>query len=205
MKNVAVAAFAAATLAGCDTLSSVLVRDPEVSAVALREGAYELDAAHAALLFKVKHLGLSSYIGRFEVFEASLEFDSDDPTAARIEAVVDMTSLDIANDKFAETLMDSSWFDADTYPQAVFRSTRVVKTGGATGTLYGDLTLKGETHEIVLDVTFNGGARNALTTRYTVGFKAEGVIDRMQFGIDNVPAFVGSDVEIEIHAEFQRR
>ncbi len=193
---------ATVALSGC---ASLLVREPQADPQAIRAGAYALDEAHAAVLFKVTHLGLSTFVGRFERLEASLDFDETDPTGATLEAIIDMTSLDVANDDFAETLMGSGWFDAETYPQAVFRSTRIEKTSETTGKVHGDLTLRGVTKPMTLDVTFNGGARNLLTTRYTLGFSASGTIDRTEFGLDRVAGFVGSDVVLEIHAEFARQ
>lgn len=198
-----VAAVIVAGLALSAVACASLVK-PRVSAepAALRAGAYRLDPDHAALVFKVDHLGFSRYVGRFERFDAHLDFDTDDPAGARVEAVIDIASLDVANDDFAEILKGPSWFDSEKHPHAIFRSTSVETTGPNAGRVTGTLALKGVAKPVTLDVTFNGGARDALRGSYVVGFSARGIISRSDFGIDRFGELVGDDVTIEIEAEF---
>ncbi len=190
------------SLGGCASLVTPTVRaEPE----ALRSGAYELDQSHAALLFKIDHLGFSKYIGRFNSFDASLDFDADAVEAAQLDVIIETASLDVNNPPFEEELRGADWFNADTFPQAIFRSTGVVKTGETTGTVTGDLTLLGVTRPVTLDVTFNGGASNLISGRYTVGFEAHGTFNRSDFGMDRLAPAIGETVELEIHAEFLRQ
>jgi len=109
--------------ASCAMFAQALAPNVNPNPTALRAGNYALDPNHAALTFKIDHLGFSNYVGRFNRFDVSLDFDEADPAAARIEAVIDMTSLDIANDEFANVLMGPSWFDANQFPEAILRST----------------------------------------------------------------------------------
>jgi polyisoprenoid-binding protein YceI len=171
---------------------------------ALRAGAYTLDKEHASLVFKVDHLGYSAYLGRFEHFDAALDFDANDPAAARVEATVDIASLDVANDGFAKTLTGPDWFDAGRFPQASFRSTTIERTGDNTGRMTGDLTLRGVTAPVTLDVVFNGGAQDFLRGGYVVGFSAKGAFSRKAFGVDKFDGLVGDTASIEIEAEFVR-
>lgn len=196
------AAVGALSLSAC---ASLIAPHVETGAVALRPGAYAVDPNHAALIFKVEHMGFSHFVGRFERFDATLDFDEANPAAARLEASVDMTSLDVANDEFATTLTGQNWFDANAYPQAVFRSTSIETTGENTGRVTGDLTLHGVTAPVTLDVTFNGGGRDILRGAYVVGFSAHGTIDRTAFGVDRFSGIVGDQVDIEIEAEFLRK
>ncbi len=201
------ASFAAmAFAAGCaSALAPVLKPNVSAEATALRDGAYNLDKTHAALLFKINHLGFSEFVGRFERFDVSLDFDAETPQAARIEAVIDMASLDIANDEFAATLMGPDWFDAGAYPEAVFRSTAIEVTGDNKGVMTGDLTLHGVTKPATLNVTFNGGGNDRLRGAYVVGFSAKTTIDRTAFGVDRFKRLIADDVVIEIEAEFIRK
>ncbi|MEM6415128.1 MAG: YceI family protein [Pseudomonadota bacterium] len=171
---------------------------------ALRPGNYELDTEHAALLFKVGHLGFSRYVGRFERFNVALLFDESDPTAARIDAIIDMTSLNVANPKFSKKLQGPKWFDAEQFPQARFRSTDIRVTGENTGILIGDFTMHGITQPIEMDVVFNGGGFDALRGAYILGLSATTKIKRSDFGVDRFKRFVKDTVEIEIEAEFIR-
>lgn len=192
----------AALLASCDRL---LTPGFETSVQELRGGAYTLDKDHAALLWKVNHLGFSPYVGRFNEFDATLDFDPEDIASSRLEVIVDTASLDVNNAAFAEQLRGSDWFNVENFPQAVFRTTSLVETINDSNFVFrGDLTLLGTTVPVDINVTFNGGGRNMLTRRYTLGFSASVEFKRSEFGLDNlVPFGIGDDVELEIHVEFQ--
>ncbi len=192
-------------IACASVLAPALAPKVNTDPAALKAGNYELDAKHASLIFKVGHLGFSQYVGRFERFDVSLDFDADNAAAARIEASIDMTSLDIANDDFAETLMGPNWFDASQYPQAIFRSTGIEITGDNTGVMTGDLTLHGVTQPIAMDVVFNGGGNDRLRGAYVIGLSARASIDRRAFGVDRFNGLVSDMVDIEIEAEFKKR
>lgn len=193
-------------LAGCAQLAAPLLK-PNVATepASISPGAYALDPAHASVLFKIDHLGYSTYVGRFEAFDATLDFDAEEPGASRVEAIIDMTSLDLANDEFAETLMGDQWFDAESFPQAVLRSTGIAVTGETTGTMTADLTLHGVTAPVTLDVTFNGGGQDRLRGAYVVGFSATGEIDRTVFGVDRFSGLITDTVLIEVEAEFLKQ
>ena len=190
---------------GLSACASLLAPSVTTERAEVRPGAYRLDPTHAAVLFRIDHLGYSAYLGRFETVDASLDFDPASPTGAVLEATVEISSLDIANDAFAAELVGPDWFDAEAHPQAVFRSTSITVTGDATGTVTGELTLKGVTQPVTFDVTFNGGARDLLRGAYVTGFSAKGVIDRTAFGVDRYAGLVASEVEIELQAEFIRQ
>ncbi len=205
MKMVARLAMAMAgafLLAAC---ASLIAPKVATESAALKAGAYALDKDHAALLFRVGHSGYSQFVGRFNAFDATLDFDAGDVAAAHVEAVIDIASLDVANDDFSETLTGSGWFDAAAHPQAVFKSTQIERTGETTGRMTGDLTLKGVTAPVTLDVAFNGGANDFLRGGYVVGFSAKGSFSRRTFGLDKFEGIVGDDVAIEIETEFVKR
>ena len=196
-------ALFALALAGC---AAVLKPNVRAEPAALRAGQYELDPDHAAVLFKIDHLGFSQFVGRFETLSASLDFDAADPTAARVEAIVDVASLDIANDEFARTLTGPNWFDAASFPQAAFRSTGIHITGDNTGRMSGELTLHGVTRPVGLDVVFNGGGTDRLRRgAYIVGFSANGTISRSAFGVDRFAGLISDEVRIEVEVEFVRQ
>lgn len=192
-------------LGACTSVVAPLAK-PSVSqeTAALRAGEYNLDQKHAALMFEIDHLGYSTYLGRFNIFDARLDFDEASPEAARVDAIIDMKSLDIANPDFAQTLTGPQWFDADQFPQAVFRSTSITVTGEATGEMLGELTLHGVTRPVRLEVTFNGGGRDLIRNAYIVGFSASGQIKRSEFGVDRLGGLLANTVRIRIEAEFKK-
>src|SRR4051812_33524136 len=104
-------------LASCGTLIKPNVK---TGIVQLEKGSYKLDQTHVAVLFKINHMGLSTFVGRFKKVEASLEFDPANIAAAKLSAVIDVASLDVNNTELEETLRGSTWLDTAKYPQAVF-------------------------------------------------------------------------------------
>lgn len=174
--------------------------------VELQGGEYQLDSQHAALLFKIKHLGLSTYVGRFNQFDAELNFDPNNMVAASLKAVVDIRSIDINNADLAETLQDPTWFDSERFPQATFISHTVTPLSTLQSNnrfnFSGDLTLRGVNKPVTFKATFHGGANNWLTGKYTIGFSAVGQIKRSDFGMDSYIPIVGDEVDLEIYAEF---
>ncbi|WP_026261476.1 YceI family protein [Kiloniella laminariae] len=189
-------------LAGCGRLIPSGHQENEITA--WRQGAYRLDPDHASLVFSLDHLGFSNYVGRFNLLDASLDFDPEKPLETRLFAEVAVTSLDVNNPSFAEELKGPSWFDAATFPTAYLESTGITLTGEQTAELQAKLTLKGTTHPVTFNVRFNGGANNLLSGKYTLGFSAEGTIKRSDFGISYLVPAIGDEVKLQISAEFLR-
>ncbi len=188
-------------LSACDR---ILTPDFETDIQELGSGNYTLDPDHATLLFKINHLGFSSFIGRFNDFDAALDFDPENIGNSSLEVIVDTASIDINNPEFAEELRGASWFNTEAFPQAVFRTTSLIAQNDNNFTFEGDLTLLGTTAPIQIEVDFHGGGRNFLTRKNTLGFSAKVEFQRSVFGLDNlVPFGVGDDIELEIHVEFQ--
>lgn len=191
-----------AALVSCDRL---ITPDFETSVAELRGGQYTLDKEHATLLWKIDHLGFSRYIGRFDDFDATLDFDAENVENSSLEVIIDTASLDVNNEAFAEDLRGGDWFDVANHPQAVFRTTSFVEAVDEDTFIFeGDLTLLGNTGPVTMTVNFNGGGRNFLTRRYTLGFSATAEFLRSDFGLDNMVSFgVGDEIQIEVHVEFQ--
>lgn len=188
-------------LMSCDRL---LTPGQTTDIAELRSGAYTLDTDHAALLFKINHLGFSTFIGRFTDFDATLDFDPENIENSSMEVIVDMTSLDVNLPEFEEELKGGSWLDTETYPQAVYRTTSFVESNGENSFVFaGDLTFHGVTAPVNLEIEFHGGGRNFLTRSYTLGFSASAEFLRSDFGVDRFTSFgVGDEIELEIHVEF---
>lgn len=202
LSRISAALACSALLVSCDR---ILTPDFDTNVAEMRGGAYTLDKTHASLLWKVNHLGFSSYIGRFNDFDASLDFDPANLEASRVEVIIDAASLDVNNESFENDLRGADWFNVEQFPQIVFRSTSLVRNVDENSFVFaGDLTLMGVTRQVELNVDFNGGGRNFLTRRNTLGFAATTSVKRSDFGMDNLVAFgVGDDIELEIHVEFQ--
>ena len=174
-------------------------------------GAYTLDKTHASLLFRVSHLGFSNYTAQFKTWNANLNLDPQNLTAAKVTATVDARSLDLdAPPKgFLDELRGPNWLDAGKYPEMKFTSTSVEPTGPDTARITGDFTMHGATKPVTLEAKFNGGyAGNSYDPNARIGFSAKGVLKRSEFGVSaGIPApgttmGVSDVVEIIIEAEF---
>ena len=185
--------------------ASLIQPDLDTEIAALKAGEYTVDTRHTTILFKVNHLGFAKYVGRFNDFEASLDFSPEDFTNASLSARVDMSSVDVNSDKLEETLTGSSWFDVKNYPYASFQSTGARLVGDKRAVFTGDMTFLGQTAPIDVEVLFNGGGVNLLTSRYTIGFEAHTTFRRSDYGLTKFIPAIGDDIELEIHAEFKRR
>lgn len=177
-------------------------------------GAYTLDKAHSSLIFRVSHLGFSNYTARFKRFDAQLQFDPANLGASTLTVTIDARSLetdypDPATLDFNAELQNDQWLNTAKFPQMTYRSTQIETTGPRTMRIHGDLTLRGVTHPVTLDATFNGGyAGHPMDPHARIGFSAHGSFLRSQFGIAyGVPApgttmGVSDEVNVIIETEF---
>ena len=196
-------------LAACDKpAESVAVAPVATEAPA---GHYTLDKSHTSALFRVSHIGFSTYTGSFTGFDATLEFDPANPAAMKFDGTVDVSTLTLFNPPvgFVADLLGASWFEVEKFPSITFRSTAVEATGANTANVTGDFTMHGVTKPLVLAVTFNGGyAGHPYDPNARIGFSATGSIKRSEFGMAyGVPEpgttmGVGDDVSLVLEAEF---
>ncbi len=184
-------------------VSAGCVSAPSTDPAELGSGEWTLDPGHTSVIWRVRHMGLSWYTARFDTAEATLDFDPARPEEASLTAVVQTASVSTGDADFDETLRGKSWFDAGAHPELVFRSTRIEKISAASGRVHGELTIKGETREVILETEFYGGVFNPLEGREAIGFRAETEIDRTEFDVGRLPGnLIGDTVRIEIEAEF---
>lgn len=167
-------------------------------------GDYALDAHHWSITFDVDHLKYSRFTMRFDRAQATLEWKPGGMEASTVDVSIDASSVD-TNEPFVDKLVKGPYmFDAADHPAIRFVSTRVVRTGNAEGRLEGNLTIRGVTKPVALDVKFNGYGIDPLTKKDTLGFSAHGHFGRSQFGLGTWYPAVGDDVRVRIEAEFVR-
>ncbi len=177
------------------------------TAVSLPDGDYRLDPRHASVVFRIRHMDLAWFTGRFDVKDATLFLDSSDPTRSRLTASVDPTSVNtgLANAQGERTFDHSIGraLGAESTPSISFAATTINRTGENTARVTGDLTMNGQTHPTSFEVTFDGGAVDPLRGgKQVLGFSAHGTIHRSEWGVNQWRSFTGDDVQIVIEAEF---
>lgn len=191
-------------LTACDR---VMTPDFETEIAEIRSGQFTLDPNHATLLWKLNHLGFSTLTGRFNDFDATLDFDPENIENSSVEVIIETAGLDMNLPEFEEELRGENYFDVAQFPQAIYRTTSLAETiDEDTYVFDGELTLRGVTAPVAIEVSFNGGGRVTFPPPpvYTIGFSASASFQRSTFGIDRFVTFgVGDEIELEIHVEFQ--
>lgn len=167
-------------------------------------GIWTLDPTHTEIGFRVRHL-MSRVRGTFETFEGTLE-TADPITDSKVTVTVDLSSINTGTADRDQHLRSSDFFDVETHPKMTFATNGVVQKSDESFVVQGDLTIKGVTKPLELDVDFLGeGGDPWGGTR--VGVEATGQISRRDFGIDfNIPVegdrvMIGDTITITINAE----
>ena len=168
---------------------------------AVPSGTYQEDDQHAYVIFSYTHLGFSSPKVRFDDFDVTLELDSEDPEASRIDVGIDVSSVDSGVKGFDRHLMGGDYFDLADHPRITFESTAIEKTGGNTYDVTGDLTIRGRTQPVTLAATINGAGEHPLKEIPAVGISATGTLLRSDWGLDQYVPAVSDEVTLTIEVE----
>ena len=145
---------------------------------------YAIDPTHTFATFEIDHFGASTNRARFDKKSGSVEFDKAAHTG-KVEVTLDMTSVNSGTPAFNKHLQSAEIFDAATYPTATFVSDRFVFEGDQLKQVIGQLTLKGQTHPIVIQAhKFTCYASPMLQKREVCGGDFEATIDRTRWGVD---------------------
>src|SRR5690606_28595608 len=160
--------------------------------------------SHAALLASVNHLGFSEYYIRFTEFDAKLNLGEDKLEDSRVEVTIEMDDAEAHNDKMEDHFEEAKYFNPDVYPTATFKSTKLEMVDAESGKLTGDLTFRGVTKPVVLDITFRGGAVGPFSNIYTLGFAAKGSFNRSEFGLTELVPMVSDRTTIVFDGEFNK-
>ena len=167
-------------------------------------GSYTVDPTHAFITFQYSHLGLSHPTLSFDDFTVDLNLDSDDATKSMILVSIDPASILTGSPIFKEHLTGEDWFDVANNPEIVFQSTTIEATGDSTYTVNGDLTIKGESKPVALDITVNAAMNHPITGKPVVGIDATGELLRSDFGLGKLAPNVSDEVSLNISAELNK-
>jgi polyisoprenoid-binding protein YceI len=166
---------------------------------------YTLDPVHTRVAFLVEHAGFSRAMGTISGSSGTLRFDRDDWRSAQLDVTVPLARLDLGDAKWNAAVLASRLLDAERHPDAHFVSRQIEGVDADHAKVCGDLTLRGVTAPLCLDVTFNALKRHPLPPfRRTAGFSATATLSRKAFGIDAWPTVIGDEVKLLIEAEAVR-
>lgn len=139
-----------------------------------------IDPTHSEVAFKVKHLVISTVTGYFRKFEGAVESASEDFNGASVTFYLDVNSIDTNQSDRDQHLKSADFFDTASFPSIAFAG-KLVNQGGEYQ-LQGDLTLKGITQQVTLDVTYGGTVADPYG-QTKAGFEIEGKLNRKDFGL----------------------
>ena len=167
-------------------------------------GTWDIDASHSTVGFSVRHMMVSKVRGYFRDFSGEI-VTAEDPTQSSVTARINMDSIDTRQEQRDAHIRSADFFDVGNHTEMTFRSTAVA-TDGADWTVTGDLTIKGVTKPVTLQLELNGFGPDAYGgTR--AGFSAKTEISRKEFGVDiDMPmdgggVVVGDKISIELEIE----
>jgi len=163
---------------------------------------YPIDNGHSTVGFSVPIMsGLSKVKGKFTDFTINLTNDEKDITKSSVNVVIKATSVDTGIDARDKHLRTAEFFDVEKFPEITFQSSSIEKKGKQF-IAHGPLTMHGVTKEIALPFTITGVTESADKTKKNVGYSANLVLNRRDFGINythkTVPNFIGDDITVEI-------
>jgi len=162
---------------------------------------YSLDEHHTFPRFSYTHLGFSKQIQRFDKTTGTVVFDAEAKTAS-VDITIDMTSINTGYDTFNGHLQGEDFFDTAKYPTATFKSTKVVFDGDAPKSIEGDLTIKGITKPVTLEVTnFKSVDAHPMLKKPAIGASAVTTIKRTEFNAGKYAPAVSDEVVIDIALE----
>jgi polyisoprenoid-binding protein YceI len=185
--------------------------DTSLDPAAAPAGAYALDARHANVIWRVRHMGLGLFTGRFDVVSGTLSFDPAAPENSSVNITIAANSVSTSvterDNAFARQIANDV-LDAANNPNMTFVSRSIQRTGPTTGLITGDLTIRGQTHPVTFETTFEGGRFVQIVGKHEIAFTARTIIDRTQWGAEFgnpiANATAGDHVEIIISAEFAK-
>ena len=163
---------------------------------------YVMDPDHTDVVTTWSHLGFSNPMAHFGDVDGTIVYDPDDVSRSSVTATIPLTGLNAHVEKFDEHLRSDELFDIAKFPTITFKSTRVEAAGGEKKLrVTGDLTVRGITKPVTLEVTLNGMGEHPMAKRPAIGFDATTTLKRSDFGLDYAAPAVSDEVKVRITTE----
>ncbi|GER06280.1 hypothetical protein GCM10007972_00230 [Iodidimonas muriae] len=199
----AVAFLAVVLLSACTRIEqglAVLSHDVSTRIAPIPAGVYHSDPDHVFVHFSLWHLDYSQFTGRFDDVAIALHFDPSAPTQSQLDVDIPVASLNSGSEAI-DGMLKTEFFDLKAHPSIRFTANTTTLLDAQTGQIEGILEMNGRTRPLVLEVVFNGYAKNPLTGVPTMGFSAHGELDRSDWGLGKWVPAVGKTVRLQIEAE----
>ncbi len=162
---------------------------------------YRIDPNHTNVLASWNHFGFSNPSINFGEADGTIVYDADKVSASTVQVTLPLSGLSANAANFYDHLTSGDWFDAAQFPASTFKSTKVEAAGEGKLKVTGDLTVKGVTKPVVLDVTLNKVGEQPQAKRAAIGFDATTTIKRSDFGLGKYVPNVSDEVKLHITTE----
>ncbi|MFD0727503.1 YceI family protein [Lysobacter brunescens] len=162
---------------------------------------YKIDPNHTDVVASWSHFGFSNPIAHFGKVDGFITYDPAKVGDSKVEVTIPLAGLNSHVEAFDEHLRSDDFFDAANHPNITFKSTSVKSAGKDKLAVTGDLTIKGITKSVTLDVTINKLGVQPMAKREAAGFEATTTIKRSDFGVGKYAPNVSDDVKISITTE----
>jgi polyisoprenoid-binding protein YceI len=171
---------------------------------------WQIDPAHTAAGFSVKHMMISTVRGQFKGVTGTVNWDDQDISKSSVDVTIDANTVDTGEPKRDADLKSANFFDVAHYPTITFKSVKIEKISAAKMKVTGDLTIRGITKPAVLDVEGPSGAIKDPYGNTRVALNATTTINRMDYGVKwnaklDGGVVVGDDVNINIDLEMIKK
>ena len=169
-------------------------------------GNWQLDPYHTQIEFSAKHLGMMTVRGYFDEFSATADIDPGHPETSSVEVTISTASIRTNNGVRDNDLRSSNFLEVDKYPVIIFKSTSVEAAGPDRYTLTGDVTIKGNTSPLSLQVTRYGEFNDPGMMGHRIAYGAQTKINRKDFGLSfnailDGRLVVSEEIQITIEGE----
>ncbi|MFF0293239.1 YceI family protein [Kitasatospora sp. NPDC004615] len=161
------------------TIAPAAVQGPDLAHLT---GDYTIDSTHSKIGFAVRHAMVTNVRGEFTEYEGKLHLDGAHPANSRADLVIKVASIHTNQAQRDEHLRTGDFFDAATFPEITFKSTSAERIHGDTYRMHGNLTIKGTSRPVILDLEFTGAATDIYGAN-RVGFEGGTSVDRTDWGL----------------------
>jgi polyisoprenoid-binding protein YceI len=162
---------------------------------------YRFDPVHTQLWFGTDHQHFSHPLGRLRVKEGWFQFDAKDWSASHVDVTIDLTSADMGDPKWSDTVKSGQLLDVERWPTARYISSRVEKKTDTTGVIHGDLYFRGEKKPVDVGFTLNRVANDPYLFKQKAGFSATATLQRSAFGMKRYAEVIGENIELRFEIE----
>ena len=174
---------------------------PVVASPAAAPTPFEIDPVHSTAIFRIQHMGVSYFHGRFNSISGQITLDSENPAGSAVELTIAAESVDTNNNKRDDHIRSPDFLNASEFPEIKFKSEKVKPLADKRVEIEGQLTLHGETKPLTVQVEQTGLAQSSRGEGQIAGFETTFTVKRSEFGMDQMLDALGDEVRITLSVE----